>query len=92
MWSIQYNSGGKEVGKTEGVEKVGEMQAYTQPTCNVGYSAGVTVARKNYSNIKLQVSLHLPCYVGEIDPVFEYASKWVDEKLNALMDTIPPED
>ncbi|QWS69828.1 hypothetical protein [Vibrio phage vB_VpS_PG28] len=60
-------------------------QEFTQPTANVGYSAGVTRNLGDFNSMKIQVSLHLPCYVHEVHPTFDFAREFVDEKLNDVL-------
>jgi len=80
-----FKSGGQVVSETESNEEVGESQLYNQPTCNVGVSVGVTKNTGNFNSLKIQVSLHMPCYVEEIDPVYEYTKEWVDNKMDAIV-------
>ncbi|QHJ74568.1 hypothetical protein VH22019_00004 [Vibrio phage VH2_2019] len=60
-------------------------QEFTQPTANVGYSAGVTRNLGDFNSMKIQVSLHLPCYVNEVHPTFDFAREFVDDKLNDIL-------
>lgn len=65
-------------------EAVGDTILFTNPTCNVGVNAAQTINLGNYSNVKLGVSINIPCAHTEIDEVFEFAKAWVDNKMVAL--------
>jgi len=60
----------------------------SEQVMNVGISMSKTVNLGNYENIKLQVSCHCPCTIGEQDGVFEFAQDWCDTKLGALLDEV----
>ncbi len=66
------------------VEKVGEAAVFETPPCNVGVQASALIPTGNYANVKVGVSLHIPCAHGEIDKVFEFAEAWVDKKMEKL--------
>lgn len=76
---------------TETIEKVGEAKKYTEPTCNVGMSMGFTKNTGNYENVKVTVSLHVPCLHDEIEDSYEYAKTWVDDKLTAVREEMDEE-
>lgn len=77
----------KDKSVTEVKEIVGEA-AYTQPTCNVGFSLSATRNLGNYNSVKAEVRLNMPCYPNEIDEVFTFAKDWVDGKLEQVMGDI----
>jgi hypothetical protein len=66
------------------VEDTGEDKVFTEPVCNIGVSAAATINTGNYNNVKLGVSLNVPCEHKEIDKVFEFAKEWVDKKMTVL--------
>lgn len=75
---------GKEIiSSSETVEEL-PGSVYTEPTCNVGISAGFTMNKGNYNSIKMSVSVFIPCYVNEIDDTFDAIKSIVDEKLSLL--------
>jgi hypothetical protein len=49
--------------------------------CNVGVQASKTINLGNYNNIKIGVSLHMPCPVGGIEGAYEFTKNWVDTKM-----------
>lgn len=76
----------EEILKDEQVSTGVPTKEFTQPVANVGFSAGVTRNLGDYSSLKIQVSLHLPCYVHEIHETFDAAKEFVDNKVNEVMD------
>jgi len=63
----------------EGPDKV------THAPYRVNVSAHMTINQGNYNSIKVGVSLTAPSSFQELDEVFEFCEKWVDEKLNRLV-------
>lgn len=60
------------------------------PHASVGLSMGLTKNMGDYENLKVQVSLWLPCApdAEEIEGTYIAAKEWVDEKIQALNDEI----
>lgn len=75
-------------GSTDESEEVLDETVYTQPTCNIGLSAGMTVNVGNFNNVKFQVSLFAPCYPQEVHEVFDNVKAFVDEKVGELHDEV----
>ncbi|UOX39968.1 hypothetical protein [Vibrio phage V-YDF132] len=65
---------------------------FTQPTANVGYSAGITKNLGDFNSMKIQVSLHMPCYVHEVEPTFDFTRKFVDDKINEVLEDYETDD
>lgn len=59
---------------------------YTQPVANVGFNCSMTKNLGDFNSLKVGVSLHLPCYVHEIGETYDHAKKFVEDKLNEVMD------
>ena len=57
---------------------------FDQPVASVGVKAGLTVNLGNYSSMRVDVSLDMPCYVTELDKVFDFSQEWVDARLEAI--------
>lgn len=89
--SISKKNGDGSVENTE--ESVGEVQMFEDPPCNVGYSAGIVLPMPDnqYSNVKYQVSLNIPCSHDEIDEAYDYAEEWVDTRVNKLVEEFEEE-
>ena len=66
-------------------EQVGEVGVYDQPTCNIGFSGGVTRNSGNYNSTKVSVSLNMPCYPTELEEVYGFVKEWVDNKLSEVV-------
>jgi hypothetical protein len=62
------------------------------PFANVGVRAKRTINLGNYENVQIEVSLHLPSTNehDEIQNSFNYASAWVDAKMQDLSDKYSP--
>lgn len=73
-------------------EEVVEEKAFEQPTANVGVAFATTKNLGNYESLKVSVSINLPCYVDEIDEVQSFAAKWVNKKMEQVMDDLLSED
>lgn len=68
---------------------------YTQPVANVGFNCRMTKNLGDFNSLQVGVSLHLPCYVNEIDETYNIAKDFVESKLNETLDEyadITPED
>ncbi len=61
---------------------------YEQPTCNVGMTMGVTLNTGNFNNVKISVSLFVPCYPNEVDDMFDVVQDKLDERLSVRVDEI----
>lgn len=59
----------------------------SEELANVGVSMGATKNLGNFNNMKVNVSLHLPCLNNpeSIDEAYTKAISWVDAKLTSLM-------
>lgn len=62
---------------TEMTKPFGEDIVVMENMANVGYSYGETINLGNYSSAKFQVSLHVPCYMEEMNKYFPAAKKKV---------------
>lgn len=76
----------KSVGKQvvqEGTvsENVGGTVLETPLMCNVGVSGGKTIGLPGYSNVKIQVSLFMPCEKHDIEATYEFCTDWVSKKI-----------
>ena len=71
-------------------EDVGEPQMFTDPPCNVGFSAGLTINLGDFNNAKVQVSINVPCKHDEIDETFEFTKRWVDDNISELQEELEP--
>lgn len=80
--SVESKKGVKETS-----EQKGEITT-SEPVANVGVSLGTTVNIGNYNNIKINVSLHLPCTEENVDTTFNEANEWCQAKLQELHDEV----
>lgn len=94
--AMSMKSSKKTVTKNTSVEKKGEPPVETSekelvgpfdgPTANVNVNLGATIPLKSYSNVKVGVSLTLPCEPTElgVENAFSNASDWCFEKIDVL--------
>lgn len=68
--------------------EVVSQTVFSEPTCNVGVQAGMTINVGNYNSVKVGVTLNMPCLEKDIDATFDKASQWVDAKMNKLQDAV----
>lgn len=59
-----------------------KVNKFHTETANVSVSAGATINLGNYESGRVQVMLSVPCYVEEIDSIFERTKEWVDVRLS----------
>ncbi len=71
-------------------EVVGE-HLFAEPMCNIGVSAGATMPVVAYGNVKIGVSLNMPCVEEELDETFAVAKAWVDAKMELLTNEVNEE-
>ena len=57
----------------------------TVPMCNVGVQASKTINLGDYNNVKLGVSINIPCAYEEIDVTYVAAKHFVEEKMEDLL-------
>jgi hypothetical protein len=72
-------------GKTEESQDVQQVQVHrfiTEPA-TVAVSMGLTLNLGRYETARIDVGLKVPCYLEEVDAAYEYARKWVEEKVTA---------
>ncbi|QNJ59201.1 hypothetical protein [Vibrio phage vB_ValS_PJ32] len=68
---------------------------YTQPVANVGFNCRMTKNLGDFNSLQVGVSVHLPCYVNELDETYSYAKQFVEDKLNETLEEyadVMPED
>lgn len=60
------------------------------PLCAVSVGAGATMNMGNYQSLKVSIMCSIPCEKKNIDPTYEQAAGFVEEKLQALMAKLAP--
>lgn len=78
----------KDGAETIATEKVGEELTFDAPPCRVGFKAGMTINTGNYSSVRFDVSIEIPCDAVEVDDVYEFAKNWVDNRAEEVVDEI----
>jgi len=64
------------------------------PTASVSFKAGVTKNLGDYNSARVDVMLTMPTLPTEeyVNSAFEFAQKWVDDKLTEISDSLDGED
>lgn len=65
-------------------EEVGEVES-SNPLANVGLSMKKTTNIGSFESVGVEVSLHVPCEVEEVDDAFDQVETWVTDKLNSVL-------
>jgi hypothetical protein len=53
------------------------------PFAEIGYAAGFTQNLGNFSSARCEISIRLPCPPDQIDETYEFAMKWVSDRLQS---------
>jgi len=77
-----------KLGKEETHEEEVTTCASEGMMCNVGVTLSKTINTGNYENVKVQVALHTPSPITEIDPVFNFTYDWVANRLGEVCDDV----
>lgn len=64
------------------------IRPFVTNTANVSVKAGATVNLGNYESARVDVMLSVPCYVEEIDEVYEQTKDWVDRMVKKEYDEL----
>jgi hypothetical protein len=75
------------------VTKTLEVQDHTSaapiasptPYAEVGVVSSYTHNLGNFKSCRQEISIKLPCLPAEIDETYQYADKWVEERLNPIV-------
>jgi hypothetical protein len=70
----------------------GKLRKFDGEPAVVRVSMGATKNMGNYESLRLGVDLALPCSPAEVDVAFDRAAKFVEAKLNTLIQEISPGD
>lgn len=81
--------GGAVVSEKEETHPVGTTDT-TEDMANIGVTMSHTMGLPNYSSVKVQVSLHMPCApnMGDIDRTFHEIKQWVDGRMDGIIDEL----
>jgi hypothetical protein len=76
-------------------QDLGEVETLEyEPMANVGMSLGRTWSSNSvadladYESVKIDVSLHAPCRVEEVDEAMDEVSRWVQERLEKVAEEL----
>lgn len=74
---------GKKPGDPEeaGDEEILSVHRFVTEPAEVGVTTALTMNLGNYESARVSVSLTMPCYVEEVDKTYEWAQRWVEQRL-----------
>lgn len=71
-----------KVDDEEAVTEKLEVKPFLTEVATVSVKAGATINLGNYESARVDVMLSIPCYIEEIDGVYEQAKDWVDTRVS----------
>ena len=71
-----------KVDDEEAVTEKLEVKPFLTEVATVSVKAGATINLGNYESARVDVMLSIPCYIEEIDSVYEQAKDWVDTRVS----------
>lgn len=74
------------LGKTTTKTKKMKVRIFMTDPMYVGLKKGATINMGNYSNVKVEVFINVPCYIEEANEVFKQVASWTDKKLTEEVD------
>ena len=83
----QYKVGGKE-GEPSTKEETLSIQRFVTDPARVSLEMGLTLNLGNYESARISVSVSVPCYREEAHDAYNFARKWVIERVNQERDAI----
>ncbi len=58
------------------------------PPAEVGVGLGLTLQLRPYESARIDVSVRVPCYAAEMEGAYEFAKRFVHERLDAERDAV----
>jgi hypothetical protein len=53
--------------------------------CEVSVGSGITLNTGNYTAVRHDVRIMIPCEIGEQDVIYDFAKDWVDDRLSKMV-------
>jgi hypothetical protein len=78
--SVKHGKTGSEVVKTT----VQPLREVPKVYANVGVTASRTINLGDFNNVKVGVSIHMPCDPKGVDACYEDCLAWVDKRMATL--------
>lgn len=80
---------GAVVSATHTKETLPDVITDGQPVIVV-YKKGETINKGNFSSTRIDIGLHLPCSMAQIDATYDIAAEWVEARLKiAILSSQP---
>ena len=68
----------------EGMAMLGSVMQLAE----VSYAAGFTKGMPNYSSLRVDIGIKVPCPVEDVDETYAFADEWVSKRLKAEHDEV----
>ena len=72
----------------EGEEDLIAVHEFKTEPAKVTVDYSLTMNLGNFSSARIGVSVEIPCYREEVDEAYEFAAKWVEERIQHERDAI----
>lgn len=63
---------------------------FAEPPCVVTMTGGQTINIGNYSSVRFDVGLSMPCKPSEVESTYEFIKGWIDMRLMELQKEVKP--
>lgn len=82
---VTHKTGGAVVSEKEEVQPIGTTDSM-EDQANIGVTLSYTKGLPNYSSVKVQVSLHMPCSpdMEAVENTFSEIYGWVDSRMDYI--------
>jgi len=67
-----------------------EPMVFKEPPCVVTMTGGQTINIGNYSSVRFDVGLSMPCNPSEVESTYEFIKGWIDMRLVELQKEVKP--
>ncbi len=55
---------------------------------SVGFKLGHTKDLGNFESLRVDISVHVPCDIDDVDEAFEASEQWVTDRMNETFDKL----
>lgn len=84
----QYFHRGQPTSELSARNELMEVRQFLTEPAKVGCAYGLTINLGNFESARVDVSVSMPCYVEELDAAYTQAKKWVEDRLQAEVETV----
>lgn len=65
-----------------------DVKGFAHEPAEVYVEYGVTLNLQNFESARLTVGVRMPCYKEEVNDAYEYAAKWVEDRVQGEVASI----